>query len=81
MTKLNGVRHFSRQRYLKLLNWNAKMDVPWQTNVEPESEIVPDAMIPIFGSAMWKKLDANNDGVVDARDLSLFRSHFNTNVY
>lgn len=45
----------------KLLNWNAKMDVPWQTNVEPESEIVPDAMIPIFGSDMWRKLDPKTE--------------------
>jgi hypothetical protein len=45
----------------KGLNWNAKTDVAWDTNVDAESEIVPDAMIPIYGSAIWKKLDPKKE--------------------
>jgi hypothetical protein len=45
----------------KTLNWNAKTDLAWNTPVDPESEIVPDAMNPIFGSAMWKKLDPKKE--------------------
>jgi hypothetical protein len=45
----------------KTLNWNAKTDLAWSTPVDPESEIVPDAMNPIFGSPMWKKLDPKKE--------------------
>jgi hypothetical protein len=41
--------------------WNAKTEVAWDTKVDPESEIVPDAMIPIFGTPMWKKLDPKRE--------------------
>jgi len=36
--------------------WNATTDLPWETPVEPESEIVPAAMDPLQGYAPWRKL-------------------------
>jgi hypothetical protein len=42
-------------------NWNAGTAVPWETSVDPESEIISDAFIPIFGTDIWKKLDPKRD--------------------
>src|SRR5262249_2245991 len=41
----------------KELNWNARTALAWDTNVDPESELVSDAFNPIFGSDVWKKLN------------------------
>ena len=45
----------------KDLNWNARTDLAWDTNVEPESEIVNDAFNPLFGTDIWKKLDPKTE--------------------
>ena len=29
--------------------WNARTDLPWDTNVDPEAPTAPDEMLPIFG--------------------------------
>lgn len=52
----------------KDLMWNGRTDLPWATNVDPEDEIVPDAVIPIFGTPIWKKLDPK-------REVPLLRRH------
>src|SRR5689334_22286531 len=44
----------------KDLMWNART-LAWETNVDPESEIVSDAFNPIFGTDVWKKLDAKTE--------------------
>lgn len=45
----------------KDLNWNARTLLAWDTNVDPESEIVNDAFNPIFGTDIWRKLDPKTD--------------------
>lgn len=45
----------------KLLNWNAKTDLAWATQVDPEREIVSDRFNPIFGTTMWRKLDPKTE--------------------
>ncbi len=45
----------------KDLMWNARTALAWDTNVDPESEIVSDAFNPIFGTDIWKKLDPKTD--------------------
>ena len=45
----------------KDLNWNARTDLPWETSVDPESEIVSDAFNPLFGTDIWKKLDPKTE--------------------
>ncbi len=45
----------------KDLNWNARTDLAWDTNVDPESEIVNDAFNPLFGTDIWKKLDPKTE--------------------
>lgn len=45
----------------KDLNWNARTDLDWKVNVDPESEIVSDAFNPIFGTDIWKKLDPKTE--------------------
>jgi hypothetical protein len=45
----------------KALNWNARTDLAWSTDVDPESEIVPDAFNPIFGTDLWSKLDPKRE--------------------
>ena len=41
----------------KDLMWNARA-LPWSTQVDPRAEVVPDAMNPLYGSDLWRKLDA-----------------------
>jgi hypothetical protein len=36
--------------------WNATTQLPWQTSVDPESELVPDFQIPVYGTHIWEKL-------------------------
>jgi hypothetical protein len=45
----------------KDLMWNARTDLAWETHVEPEGEVIPDALIPIYGSAIWNKLDPKKE--------------------
>jgi hypothetical protein len=45
----------------KDLMWNARTDLPWQTDVDPEKENVPDHMNPLYGTPMWSKLDPVKD--------------------
>ena len=45
----------------KDLNWNARTDLAWETNVDPESEIVNDAFNPLFGTDIWRKLDPKTE--------------------
>ncbi|CAN5569579.1 hypothetical protein BH09MYX1_BH09MYX1_24550 [soil metagenome] len=53
----------------KDLMWNARTDLDWSTDVDPESElVVPDILNPIFGTDMWRKLD-------EKRDLPRLRRH------
>jgi hypothetical protein len=41
--------------------WNASTYLAWDTNVDPEAENTPDAMIPIFGTYLWDKLDKKTE--------------------
>lgn len=53
----------------KDLMWNARVDLDWKTNVDPESpEVVPDLLNPIFGTDVWSKLDPK-------REVSNLRRH------
>jgi hypothetical protein len=45
----------------KDLMWNARTALPWDTDVDPEGEIVSDTFNPIFGTAIWKKLDPKRE--------------------
>src|SRR5262245_31996490 len=41
--------------------WNARADVAWGTDVDPEAETMPDQMSPIFGTYLWDKLDKKTE--------------------
>jgi hypothetical protein len=41
----------------KDMMWNARTDLPWATNVDPEAANVPDQFCPIYGSHLWDKLN------------------------
>lgn len=45
----------------KDLQWNARTYLAWDTNVDPESELIPDAFNPIFGTDLWNKLDPKTE--------------------
>ena len=36
--------------------WNGAVELDWTIDVDPESEILPEANNPIFGSPIWEKL-------------------------
>jgi hypothetical protein len=36
--------------------WNATDQLAWDTPVDPESELVPDFQIPVYGTHIWEKL-------------------------
>lgn len=45
----------------KDLMWNARTGLSWEQNVDPTAENVPDALNPLFGTALWAKLDPKRD--------------------
>jgi hypothetical protein len=45
----------------KDLLWNARTAVAWETPVDPTGENVPDHMNPLYGTAIWSKLDPKKD--------------------
>jgi hypothetical protein len=45
----------------KDLMWNARTNVAWDTNVDPEAENWPDQLNPLFGTPMWAKLDPKRE--------------------
>jgi hypothetical protein len=52
--------------------WNATDQLAWSTSVDPESELVPDFQIPIYGTHIWRSSrrrrseDAPRGALVDA---------------
>ncbi|MEM3087438.1 MAG: ferritin-like domain-containing protein [Halobacteria archaeon] len=38
--------------------WNAATDIDWSIEVDPAKENFPDAMLPIYGTPLWKELSA-----------------------
>ncbi len=45
----------------KDLNWNARTDLDWSIDVDPEREIVADSFNPIFGTDVWRRLDKKTE--------------------
>jgi hypothetical protein len=45
----------------KDLMWNARLDLAWDTVVDPEAENVSDTQNPLWGTPMWSKLDPKRD--------------------
>ena len=45
----------------KDLMWNARTDLDWSTNVDPEDQIVADTFNPIFGTDVWHRLDKKTE--------------------
>jgi hypothetical protein len=41
--------------------WNARTDLAWDTDVDPEAATIPDEMSPIFGTSLWNKLDKKTE--------------------
>jgi hypothetical protein len=48
--------------------WDGRTYLPWQTEVDPTAEQMPDQMIAIYGSHLWNKLSQ--------RDIEELRRHF-----
>ncbi|MEO8878563.1 MAG: ferritin-like domain-containing protein [Polyangiaceae bacterium] len=45
----------------KDLMWNARTDIDWSIDVDPERENSPDQSNPIYGSTIWNKLDPKTE--------------------
>jgi P-aminobenzoate N-oxygenase AurF len=45
----------------KDLTWNARTDLDWSQDVDPEREIVADSFNPIFGTDVWRRLDKKTE--------------------
>lgn len=41
--------------------WNARTDLAWDTDVDPEAPTMPDEASPIFGTHLWDKLDKKTE--------------------
>lgn len=41
--------------------WNARTELAWDTNVDPEAECMPDQTLMIYGSPLWDKLDKKTE--------------------
>ncbi len=56
--------------------WNSTTQLEWNTHVEPESEIIPQAVNPLVGFAPYEKLDAKEKARLRHAQLSLQLSQF-----
>jgi hypothetical protein len=56
--------------------WNGTTQLAWDTNVEPESEIVPAAVTPLAGYGPYEKLDAREKSRLRHAQISLQLSQF-----
>jgi len=56
-------RHDLRALYEKSKDamWNARTALAWETDVDPESDLVPNEFIPIYGSRLWDRLDKKTE--------------------
>jgi hypothetical protein len=45
----------------KDLMWNARTDIDWSIDVDPERENSPDHANPIYGTEIWNKLDPKTE--------------------
>jgi hypothetical protein len=44
----------------KLAHWNARTDVDWSIDVDPEAENVPDQIIPFYGTKHWNQFSESD---------------------
>jgi len=56
--------------------WNASRDVAWETPVDPESEIISDMGIAIWGSPLWERIGARKQRELRAQQLRYSLSQF-----
>ena len=56
--------------------WNATDQLAWETSVDPESELVPDFQIPVYGTHIWEKLTPGEVKKVRREALSWTLSQF-----
>ncbi len=56
--------------------WNASQQLAWDTSVDPESELVPDFQIPIYGTHIWEKLTPGEVKKLRRESLSWTLSQF-----
>ncbi len=74
----DAVRKELRNLYEKAKReqWNATDQLPWQTSVDPESELVPDFQIPVYGTHIWEKLTPGDVRKLRREALSWTLSQF-----
>jgi hypothetical protein len=76
--RYDTVRQELRNLYEKAKReqWNATTQLPWQTSVDPESELVPDFQIPVYGTHIWEKLTPGDIRKLRREALSWTLSQF-----
>jgi hypothetical protein len=52
-TREEGLRNLYEKS--KAAQWNAKTDVDWSIEVDPEAENIPDPVIPFYGTEYWDR--------------------------
>ena len=56
--------------------WNSTTQLAWDTNVDPESEIVPDVVNPLSDYGPYKKLNVKEKGRLRHAQIALQLSQF-----
>jgi hypothetical protein len=56
--------------------WNATTQLPWDTDVDPEAEIIPDVVNPLNGYPPFQKLDAREQRRLRHAQIALQLSQF-----
>jgi hypothetical protein len=56
--------------------WNASDALNWDTQVDPEAENFPDQNIPIYGTAIWNKLNERDIKTLRHEQMSWVLSQF-----
>ena len=56
--------------------WNSTTLLPWDTDVDPQSEILPQGVNPLLGYAPYDRLSVSEQARVNHAQLSLQLSQF-----
>lgn len=60
----------------KEMQWNGATYLPWNTDVDISKPYTPDAMIPIYGSSIWRSLSAKERVDIRVETSSWLLSQF-----
>jgi hypothetical protein len=56
--------------------WNGQTQLNWQTSVDPEAPVLPDVNNPLFGTPIWERMNAREQGAFRHESYAWMLSQF-----